>query len=333
MSITTFRDTYEVKDLIGRGTHGEVYTATDSKGKEYIIKVYYHETDFKTFDTENDGDRPAMRESAVLFKLKKDCGKYLVCISDFKWTPDMSFLVLDYIPGVISLYDALWVDDWDELDKANSYVIAERLLYGLRVIHNNNIAHRDIKTANVICDKDLNIYYIDFGLSCSLEAKKRKDLMCMKKKCGTLRYMAPELTEDYNNIKINRLPFVLKKADVFALGCVFYELLLSSKIENCQQDFVKGRANVKYVNYRLSTINNSLDTDDEKIVFNLISRMLHPDPYKRATVEEMIVRFRHKREDYMNSVGYNRSQKSKKRFDKMGAAVLRSLSENVVCII
>jgi serine/threonine protein kinase len=86
--------------------------------------------------------------------------------------------------------------------------ILRQVLTGIRFLHDNNITHRDIKPENVF--KKDGIYKLgDFGFATTKKI--------MDNYAGTPLYMAPELNDDdlaYDN-----------KVDIWALGCVFYEML------------------------------------------------------------------------------------------------------------
>ena len=86
-----------------------------------------------------------------------------------------------------------------------------QLYLGLKEIHQSNIIHRDLKPENIFIDDKNKILIVDFGSSKNLEANKKY----ASTKSGTFEYMAPELIkgEKYST-----------KIDIYALGCIIYEL-------------------------------------------------------------------------------------------------------------
>lgn len=82
---------------------------------------------------------------------------------------------------------------------------------GLEYLHNKKILHRDIKTMNIFLNKDENIRIGDLGVAKVLhESTNFAHTMV-----GTPYYLSPEMCEEkpYN-----------EKSDIWALGCVIYEL-------------------------------------------------------------------------------------------------------------
>ncbi|XP_063956878.1 uncharacterized protein LOC129263873 [Lytechinus pictus] len=86
-----------------------------------------------------------------------------------------------------------------------------QLVMAVQYIHSKKILHRDLKTQNVFLTKNDVVKLGDFGISRTLEHTVDKAKTCV----GTPCYLSPELCQDqpYNN-----------KSDVWALGCLLYEV-------------------------------------------------------------------------------------------------------------
>ncbi|XP_037799318.1 serine/threonine-protein kinase Nek8-like [Penaeus monodon] len=87
-----------------------------------------------------------------------------------------------------------------------------QLVLGMLHIHESKILHRDIKSNNILLDRSHRVVKIgDFGISKILSSKSKAHTVV-----GTPCYLSPELCQEkpYN-----------QKSDIWALGCVLYEML------------------------------------------------------------------------------------------------------------
>ncbi|XP_076039051.1 uncharacterized protein LOC143024151 [Oratosquilla oratoria] len=102
--------------------------------------------------------------------------------------------------------------DWG--DRVASY--CEQLVRAVAYVHLKNFAHLDLKTENIVLSADHKIVkLIDFGMSRRTPHVYKRNI---KGRRGTPWYMAPEV------IDTKMHPYSGGKVDVWALGCVFYEL-------------------------------------------------------------------------------------------------------------
>lgn len=90
--------------------------------------------------------------------------------------------------------------------------ITEQLSAALATAHNKNILHRDLKPQNVIIDDDLHVKLLDFGIAKIVGAEGSANSQAL----GTVAYMSPEQFTAGNQDQ---------RADVWALGTLFFELL------------------------------------------------------------------------------------------------------------
>jgi serine/threonine protein kinase len=70
----------------------------------------------------------------------------------------------------------------------------KQIIQALHHLHKEGIAHRDVKTENIIIDKGYNIKLADFGFSCRyLGTNKKKIAMSSDTAVGTPKTSAPEI--------------------------------------------------------------------------------------------------------------------------------------------
>ena len=118
--------------------------------------------------------------------------------------------------------------------KKNNQLINQQLILliildicnGLKEIHNKNIIHRDLKPENIFINKDYKIKIGDFGISKQVSISNPYVTKTQK---GTLEYMAPEI--------LNQNPRFNNKIDIWALGCIIYELCTLKYCFDCDDFF------------------------------------------------------------------------------------------------
>jgi predicted Ser/Thr protein kinase len=129
---------------------------------------------------------------------------------------DPTFIVMEYVRGE-TLADLI---KRGALPVDRALAIAQRLCWGLDAAHAAGVVHRDLKPANVLLAPDAEHgeapKLIDFGLAKLAAAAGDSQLTRTGQIIGTPAYMSPE------QIKGEKID---GRADVYALGCVLYEML------------------------------------------------------------------------------------------------------------
>jgi len=104
------------------------------------------------------------------------------------------------------------------MDEPEARAILGQLARALDYAHQRGICHRDVKPSNVMVSPEGTVKLMDFGLAKSVESVELTSHGCI---LGTPRYMPPE--------QLAGQP-VDHRADIFALGCVAYELLAGRQL-------------------------------------------------------------------------------------------------------
>ncbi len=207
---------YEVLAPIGAGGMGEVYRALDTKlGREVAIKVLP-----AAFALNAERMARFEREARVLASLNHPNIAAIYGVED-------RALVMELIDGP-TLAD--WIAQQPiPLDEA--LAIASQIADALEAAHEKGIVHRDLKPANVKVRPDGAVKVLDFGLAkvvaeSSAEHPENSPTLSIGATeagmiLGTAAYMAPEQV---------RAKAVDKRADIWAFGCVLYELLTRRKV-------------------------------------------------------------------------------------------------------
>ncbi|KAL0734077.1 hypothetical protein Bca4012_010287 [Brassica carinata] len=197
------------KYIIGHGASSTVYKCVLKNCKPVAIKrLYSHNPQSgKQFETELE----------MLSSIKH---RNLVSLQAYSLSPLGSLLFYDYMDNG-SLWDLLHGPtkkktlDWDTRLK-----IAYGAAQGLAYLHHDcspRIIHRDVKSSNILLDKDLEARLTDFGIAKSLCVTKSHTSTYIM---GTIGYIDPEYA---------RTSRLTEKSDVYSYGIVLLELLTRRK--------------------------------------------------------------------------------------------------------
>ena len=208
---------YSILDKIGEGGMGEVFRARDTRlGRDVALK-------FLPESLANDAERLARfeREAQVLASLNHP---NIAAIHGFEHIDGKRFLVLELVEGEdLSQRLVRGPFSWQE-----ALPIAHQIAEALEAAHEENIVHRDLKPANILLTPMGTAKVLDFGLAKSWESDSAKANLTNSPTIlsnspsmtgvimGTAAYMSPEQARGLS---------VDKRADIFAFGCVLYEML------------------------------------------------------------------------------------------------------------
>ncbi len=228
----------EILELIGKGGMGAVYKARQQQlDRIMALKIL----------PPGIGDDPAFaerfaREAKALAKLNHPG---IVTIYDFGRTDGLFYFFMEFVDGV-NLRQLLHAG---RVSPREALAIVPQICDALQFAHDQGIVHRDIKPENILLDRRGRVKVADFGLAKIVDPERGSvnrgeaasssdvektgtavagdvaapgtgalgDLTESGKVMGTPQYMAPEQKE--------RPDIVDHRADIYALGVVFYQML------------------------------------------------------------------------------------------------------------
>jgi len=209
---------YKILEKIGAGGMGEVYLGEDTRlGRKVAIKVLPAE-----FATDPERLARFEQEARAAAALNHP---HIAVVHDIGSEGATHFIVQEYLEG--ESLDARLAQGALPLKKAAS--IATEVAEALAVAHRAGIVHRDLKPANVFITNEGHAKVLDFGLAKLTEAAVGAADMSMSptmlgtmagQVLGTAGYMAPEQVEGKP---------VDHRADIFAFGCLLYEMVVGAK--------------------------------------------------------------------------------------------------------
>ncbi|XP_078417108.1 serine/threonine-protein kinase Nek1 isoform X9 [Cetorhinus maximus] len=195
-------DKYVKVNKIGEGSFGKAILVNSKEdGRQYVIK------EINISRMPNKEREESRREVAVLANMKHPN------IVQYKESFEESgclYIVMDYCEGG---------DLFKRINAQKGILFPEdqildwfvQICLALKHVHDRKILHRDIKSQNIFLTKDGTVQLGDFGIARVLNSTVELARTCI----GTPYYLSPEICENkpYNN-----------KSDIWALGCVLYEM-------------------------------------------------------------------------------------------------------------
>ena len=206
---------YKISTLLGKGGMGEVWRARDTKlGREVAIKTLPEE-----FAKDADRLTRFEREARLLASINHP---NIAAIHGFEEDNGTHFLVLELVEGD-TVADQL---KRGAIPVEESLKLALQIAEALEAAHEKGVIHRDLKPANIKVTPDGKVKVLDFGLAKAFEGDAGADLsqsptLSMQATqqgiiFGTAAYMSPEQV---------RGETADKRVDVWAFGCVLFEML------------------------------------------------------------------------------------------------------------
>jgi Tol biopolymer transport system component len=207
---------YEIVALVGSGGMGEVYRARDAKlGRDVALKVLP-----EAFARDAERMARFQREAKVLASLDHPNIASIYGLEDSSST---HALVMQLVEGP-TLADRIKPGP---IPIDESLRIAKQIAEALEYAHERGIVHRDLKPANVKVTPDDVVKVLDFGLAKALEGDVSSIDISTSPTIsrlatqagvllGTAAYMSPEQAKGKS---------VDRRADIWAFGCVLYEML------------------------------------------------------------------------------------------------------------
>ncbi|MFE9111085.1 protein kinase [Streptomyces collinus] len=301
MSLGTVDGRFRVTGMLGRGNMGEVHraedleAAPDSPHREVALKTVLRARTGIAVDSSGSGkeiDR-FRREVRIMRMLSQG-------------HPNLTLLVeggvdggADGAPGgtglpylAMELLDghplADLIDEEPQLPVSWAAAIGAQIASGLTAAHTAGVVHRDLKPANAMLTRDGTVKVLDFGMGSVVDDPDQTRLTSTGVSVGTARYMAPEQF---------RAEQVTASADLYAFGCVLYELLIGRPPFSARTPYELSEQHQYERPPRLTLVRPDLPAELVRLVERLLEKDAELRPENAALVHEALIPLAFARDD------------------------------------
>lgn len=252
---------YTIKEKLGTGSYGVVYKVLKKGDKQfYVLKQ------ISLFNMNKAQIDEVKNESKILASLNSI---FIVKYYDSFIDNNNLNIIMEYCDGgdlSHLLNNQMKAGKMPSEDKIWKFFI--QISLGIAYIHNKKILHRDLKTLNIFLTKDDKVKIGDLGV-----AKVLNQTNFARTFVGTPYYLSPEICEEkpYN-----------EKSDVWALGCILYEMVTCKHPFNATN---QGALILKILRGKYDPITNKDISCDLK---KMVDILLEKSYFKRPAVTEII---------------------------------------------
>ncbi len=221
LAVGTRLGSFEILSAIGSGGMGEVYRARDTKlNREVAIKILP-----EAFAADAERVARFQREARVLASLNHP---HIAAIYGLENADGVTALVMELVEGE----NLAWRLARGAISLDEALPLAKQIAEALETAHEQGIIHRDLKPANINLRPDGTVKVLDFGLAKTTEPVFSSGDVAQSPTItspamtrigvilGTAAYMSPEQAKG---------SAANKRSDMWAFGCVLYEMLTGSR--------------------------------------------------------------------------------------------------------
>lgn len=213
----TLKKRFVLEEVLGQGGMGTIFKARDLLKEEMddrkpfvAIKVLHPK-----YQQNNSLIRALQREAR---KSQELAHPNIVNVHDFDRDGQYVFMAMEYLQGK-PLNTVISESLLDEISRPERWSMIEKIGRGIAYAHEKKVIHYDIKPGNIfICDEG-NAKILDFGIAKALREPDKKNLTVFD------TYSPDALTPAYASCEMLRWDSPDVRDDVYAFGCVVYEIL------------------------------------------------------------------------------------------------------------
>ncbi|KAK0410729.1 hypothetical protein QR680_005292 [Steinernema hermaphroditum] len=281
-TVTVSDVTYEVLGTLGHGGSSKVYHVVNEMGRVFAIKTV------DLSDADEFTRRSYINEIGLLSKLQGS--PHIITLYAYELQGDNLHVVMEKGDGDLQAYLRNRRSDEQNVKSYTMKFLWGEMLRCVKVIHDKNIVHSDLKPANFLFVGGGHIKLIDFGIASSIPSDQTSVLK--EGMMGTLSYMSPEAikecgnantTDDFDDDSPKSRYKVPLKSDVWSLGCILYNMVYARTPFQGIKTMQEKMAAIVNPNFVI----DFPDIDDKRLL-DVMKKCLVRDVNRRASVDELL---------------------------------------------
>jgi len=250
---------YKIGKMLGKGAFGKVNLGLHRLTRK-LCAIKSINMDFMKEESQK---KKIMNEINILKSLRHP--NNIKILETFQ-TDKHHMIVMELCPGGDLLN---YVRKRRKLSEKYAKFVFKQIMEGIAYLHENKVAHRDIKLDNILLDGHGNIKIGDFGVSRKIEEQE-----ILFEQCGTPAYIAPEIVKDmgYKGFPV----------DIWSAGICLYAMLYGN---------VPFKANQIGDLNTVEQLNQEIEYKDtaSKQAIDVMKMMLQKVPKQRATAQDVLL--------------------------------------------
>ena len=197
---------FELRQVLGEGGMGQVFKAWDTDLERFVA--------IKTLLPQFMSDPAAQAEMKQEVRITQRLSHPgIVAVYDYRVHDRTPFIIMEFVDGQ-ALHQHLFRQPTRRLDERAFMPLADLILGGVAYAHERGVVHRDLKPANIMVLPTGQVKIMDFGIAAAVRATYTR--VTGHTSGLTVQYSSPEQINGENPHP---------SMDIYALGCVFYEML------------------------------------------------------------------------------------------------------------
>ncbi|WP_338071044.1 protein kinase domain-containing protein [Actinomadura bangladeshensis] len=285
MTVDRIGNRFRVTGPLGKGNMGEVHRAVDlqagdgDRDREVAVKVILRSRTGAVIDSQADvkAVQRFEREIRIMRSLNEHRNLPRIIAGGLDEGDGLPFIAMELLKG-----HTLQVLTGECAQLPVSWVAAlgAQIADGLSAAHRADIVHRDLKPANVMLLPGGNVKILDFGMGRIIDDPEAGRVTSTGVTVGTARYMAPE---QFLNAAVTQA------ADLYALGCMLYELLTGAPPFVSPSALELGQKHRDEKPAPLRLVRSDVPEDMARLVERLLSKRPEDRPADAVAVRDTLL--------------------------------------------